>query len=370
VLRQVLPLHALLSRALVAFTIEADNEAEHRLPHRTATHGLSASAPPGAPWLISLAMWASSLRYVPDDGITVAALRAAARTGSNLAGVRRWGYVTFDPEPARGKQPAERSLIRLTAQGRIARDGWAPLGAVIEQRWRDRFGAQAMAEFRAALTTISAHLDPGLPDCLPILGYGLFSRVPAREIQEPSAPLHELQSLQPQTPHEPLWALLSRLLLAFAIEYESESPLSLAISANVLRVLTADGVRTRDIPGLAGMSKEAVAMSRGILGKQALAAEGPDPGGARWRVARLTQHGHRAQVAHADRVATIEHAWHARFRGNAIPALRAALASLPEQELLAGMTPYRDNWRAQARPPATLPHYPMVLHRGGYPDGS
>ena len=28
------------------------------------------------------------------------------------------------------------------------------------------------------------------------------------------------------------------------------------------------------------------------------------------------------------------------------------------------------SWRAAVRRPATLPHYPMVLYRGGYPDGS
>jgi len=27
-------------------------------------------------------------------------------------------------------------------------------------------------------------------------------------------------------------------------------------------------------------------------------------------------------------------------------------------------------WRAKFRRPEVLPHYPMVLHRGGYPDGS
>jgi hypothetical protein len=32
--------------------------------------------------------------------------------------------------------------------------------------------------------------------------------------------------------------------------------------------------------------------------------------------------------------------------------------------------PYPENWRDSVRPPITLPHYPMVLHRGGYPDGS
>src|SRR5260370_32121794 len=37
-------LSALLSQALVAFTIEFDNEAEHRLPHRTTDHGRSGRA--------------------------------------------------------------------------------------------------------------------------------------------------------------------------------------------------------------------------------------------------------------------------------------------------------------------------------------
>jgi methyltransferase (TIGR00027 family) len=362
-----LPLPALLSRALVAFTIEADNEAEHRLPHRTATHGPSPGAPPGAPWMISLAMWASSLRHVPDAGITVAGLRRAARAETNLAGIRRWGYVTFDPEPARGKQPAERALIRLTAQGRIARDGWAPVGEVAEQRWRDRFGAQAIARLRAALATITADLDPGLPDGLPILGHGLFSRLPAPGPRASSAPPREPR---PPQPPAPLWSLLSRPLLAFAIEYESGWPLSLAVSANPLRVADADGVRTRDIPGLAGVSKEAVAMAMGVLGRQALATAGPGPGGDPWRVTRLTARGRLAQDAHAGRVAAIEDAWRARFGANAVAALRAALASLPEPALLAGMAPYPDGWRAQAKPITALPHYPMVLHRGGYPDGS
>src|SRR5580658_808460 len=36
-----LPLSALLSQALVAFTIEFDNEFEHQAPHRTTNHGLT-----------------------------------------------------------------------------------------------------------------------------------------------------------------------------------------------------------------------------------------------------------------------------------------------------------------------------------------
>jgi hypothetical protein len=75
-----LPLSALLSHALVAFTIEADNEAEHRLPHTTRDYGRPAGAGAVAPWMTSLVMWANCLRHVPEDGITLAAMREAART--------------------------------------------------------------------------------------------------------------------------------------------------------------------------------------------------------------------------------------------------------------------------------------------------
>ena len=93
-----LPLSARLSQVLVAFTVEADNEAEHRLPHRTADHGASPGAPPGAPWITSMLMWANCLRHLPDDGITVrGAANGRTRTGTNMDGMRRWGYVTFTP---------------------------------------------------------------------------------------------------------------------------------------------------------------------------------------------------------------------------------------------------------------------------------
>jgi hypothetical protein len=37
---------------------------------------------------------------------------------------------------------------------------------------------------------------------------------------------------------------------------------------------------------------------------------------------------------------------------------------------MGGLEPYPDNWRTDVRPPQMLPHFPMVLHRGGFPDGS
>jgi methyltransferase (TIGR00027 family) len=196
-----LPLSALLSQALVAFTIECDNGAEHLLPHRTATHGLQPGAPADAPWLTSLAIWAACLRFVPDDGITVRELRRLARTGTNLDGVRRWRLVTFSPAPIRGKRPAQDALIRPTAAGSQARDAWREVPGVVEDRWRDRFGASAVDTLRSGLAGIVTDLDPALPDCLPILHHGLYTRLDPLPAPAPTAPA---------PPTLPLWALLSK----------------------------------------------------------------------------------------------------------------------------------------------------------------
>ena len=101
-----LPLPTLLSQALVAFTIEFDNEFEHRSPHRTANH----SAPGDrGPWLVSMAMWFNCMQFVTEGAMPVSELRRLARTGTNLDGMRRWGYVflgSASGEPRRKPRPA------------------------------------------------------------------------------------------------------------------------------------------------------------------------------------------------------------------------------------------------------------------------
>jgi DNA-binding MarR family transcriptional regulator len=359
-----LPLSALLSQALVAFTIEADNEAEHRLPHSTTSYGSDG----GGPWLTSLLMWANCLRHLPDEGITVAELRRRARTGTNLDGMRRWRYVTFTPDPGRGKRPDRDAVIAPTRWGIAARDTWQQVTTDVEARWRDRLGAGAFDALRGALAGVAENLDPGLPDCLPILGYGLFTRreVISRGDDPPYPPAASPAAL-------PLWALLSRPLLAFALQYESEPGPSLAMSADVLPVLTEPGLLVKDIPALAGVSKEAVAMAMTALRGFGLAVEEPDPAGSRFRLARLTRRGRLARDEYPALAADIEADWRARFGDETVAALRRALEPLAAGDpppLFAGLEPYPDNWRARGKPVSVLPHYPMTLHRGGYPDGS
>ena len=359
-----LPLSALLSQALVAFTVEADNETEHRLPHRTSNWGREPGSPPGAPWLTSLVMYANCLRQLPDAGITLAELHARARTGTNLDGMRRWRYVTYSPDPGPGKRPRPDTLIRPTAWGIEARDTWRAVTPDVESRWRDRLGAAQFTALRAALTGLAAHLDPALPDCLPILGYGLRAkRDPGDRNLRAAATVADL----------PLWVLLARLLTAFAAQYEEEPGPSLALSANVLRVLTAEGVPTKDIAALGGVSKAAVAMATGLMRQSGLATEGPDPAGGRYKHTRLTPRGVAARDEYPALAADIEQDWRARHGDVTVTAVRQALEPLTAGDpprLFAGLAPYPDNWRARVPPPATLPHFPLTLHRGGYPDGS
>ena len=364
-----LSLSALLSQALVAFTIEFDNEAEHRLPHHTTNFGAGSQG--DGVWLVSLVMWENCMRFVTDEPITVGELETFARTGTNLDGMRRWGYVTIDgtSKKVHKSRPGPDAVLRATAKGLRARQVWLPLSGLIEERWRERFGPAQLALLRDSLTQLVGQLDPGLPDCLPILGAGLLSRGPDSALPPPRAGQVEVAGL-------PLPALLSRALLSFALEYERESKLSLAVGANLLRVLDREGTRLRDLPPLAGISKEAVSWAMGVLVRSRLAVEAPDPAATRGKVARPTIAGIVAQSVYHELVGIVEQRWQERFTGGTVSALRRALETLAAATdgqpppLFGGLTPYPDNWRAQVRPPGILPHYPMVLHRGGYPDGS
>jgi len=363
-----LSLSALLSQALVAFTIECDNEAEHRIPHRTQDYGASAQGD-GA-WLVSMVMYENCLKFVGEEPMTVAELERLARTCTNLDGMRRWGYITIDGTARKihKSRPGPGAVLRATPKGLQAREVWAPIADLTEQRWRERFGAEQVARLKNALREVVAQLDPGLPDCLPILGANLASRGPDPALPPRPSPI-DLSTL-------PLSALLSRVLLSFALDYERETALSLAASANLLRVLNPEGTRPRDLPGLTGVSKEAVSWVTGVLVRAHLAAEEPDPAASRGKLARLTPRGAAAQRAYQDLLGTTEDRWRQRFGADDAAALWQPLEALAAAKegrpppLFGGLEPYPDGWRARVRPPVVLPYYPMVLHRGGYPDGS
>lgn len=361
---------------LVAFTIEFDNEFERRF----AETGL------GRRFGISMVMWSNFMRFV-GDGITVGELPAAAglpkaRVLSTLGGMERWRYVFVEsgPEAKRDGWGSARGLradwvVRPTPAGLKAQEIWRPLFADIETRWEERFGSQEIRELRRSLGAVTGKLDVELPEYLPIVSgtNGMAAEVEQRR-RERALGDEEIARL-----HLP--ALLAQVLLAFTIDFERESELSLALSANFIRVLDEKGLDVRDLPSVAGVSKEATSMALTFLKNAGHVVVD------RTKQVQLTPKGTEAKEAARGLHANVERAWEARFGARNVRGLRGALQGLLDERdgerarLSEGLRPHTEGWRATKPyvaqtdaviedPTGRLPHYPMVLHRGGWPDGS
>jgi DNA-binding MarR family transcriptional regulator len=362
-----------LSAAMVAFTIEADNEAEQRLAHTTTS--FAATGPPGSVWMTSIAMWFNCLRWLPDGGeLTVAELGRHARMPTNLDGMRRWGYITIDgvgrvKRGGRRPKPTRRSVLAVTRRGRAAADVWQPLPAAIEASWYERFGPGAVDRLRDALGAVLARAHVALPEFMPIGSvYGVG-------IGDPPEPEPERDRDVADEPA--LITLLSQVLLLFASDYERGAKLSLGVHLDGLRVLDAEGVAVRELPRLTGVSKEAIAMIVKRLERLGCVELVPAPDRGRGKHARLSaQRGVKARAAGARRVQRVLDDWRERFGDDAVSGLQSALEPIVGDgtrggsRLFEGLEPYPDGWRAQLPAPELLPWFPMVLHRGGYPDGS
>ncbi len=394
-------LSELLSQLLVAYTIEFDNEFERLMPHRTATLGPGGPSPARSPalspaggpirrvWLVSMAMWSNLMRYLPPEGLPK---RQVEGLPANLSGLERWGYVVVEP-PAGAGRAADR-LVRPTEAGLWAQACWRGLAGVVDGRWEQRFGAAAIAELRESLRGIAGQVGAGaggMPLYLPMVvnSDGLRSRY--RDLRDLGLPTLDVAELD-------LSALLSAVLLAFTLEYEAVVRLPLPICANTLRVMEDAGVRQAELALLAGVSREAVSMSVGFLERNGYVEVGADPAGAgagagaggRGKFVRLTERGVRARDGRARLAARIELGWEDRFGAGEVERLRGVLRELVTRRsddgrptLAIGLEPgpgsggwrahgvYRAQTRAMlADPAAALPRHPMVLHRGGYPDGS
>jgi DNA-binding MarR family transcriptional regulator len=362
-----------LSHVLLAFTIEADNEVEQGLRDTGARP-------------VSLVMWSNVMRYVTDQGITVrdvahATCQPHKPVASIVGGLERWRYLIVEHDPREGAVPRRdgfgsargvkpRTVLRPTTAGAVARQLWEPVVAKVEERWVERFGSQDVDELRNALARIDDQLGVAMPRYLPVLSAkGLFA-----------APVVALRERDGQSTRD-LPTLLSRVLLAFTMDYERGSAVSLPIAANVLRVLSPDPTPITSVPLATGLSKEAVSTTLTWLDREDYVAVKPDPNG-RGKVVALTAAGSATQHFHLERLTEIETAWNEQFGPDTVATLKASLARiLGNSSLPAGLVTPAGGWRGEShykartaafidQPATALPQSPVVLHRGGWPDGS
>ena len=108
------------------------------------------------------------------------------------------------------------------------------------------------------------------------------------------------------------------------------------------------------------------------------------PGGATaaTKVVRLSPKGRELQKNWGRLHVDVEERWRTRFGADGVRRLRSCLERVLEHDHLGrGLEPHPGGWRGSGlyaertkamveNPRAALPHYPMVLHRGGWPDGS
>jgi DNA-binding transcriptional ArsR family regulator len=372
----VKPLTALLSQACIAFAIEFDNEFEARVPHHTTLGGEGAEA--GLPWLVSLGMWALYLRHIDDDGVSVrdfvrrAGLSKEAARAALERLIRWWGYLDMLPPPGGTKSaPKGDWTLRPSSGGVSAFRVWRVLAGIVEERWRQRLGAERVGVLRAALERLACELPPAGTYYLPIGQYGLFTPAPVRRADADGAAL-------------PLYALLCAPLIAAAIEVERESSVAMALGENVLRVLARGSALVSELPAQTGLTFRAVASSLTYLLRQGLAVEERR---GRFRAIALTQAGIAAELRFRERIRALERNWRARYGGDVIDRVRAAIEQIlaardgNTSALGAGLLPPPKGWRAArpylrqteafvAEPESNLAHFPVIAHRGAWPDGS
>lgn len=321
-------LAALLSQVLVAYTVEFDNEFERRMG--AAGYG-------GAG--LSLSVWSNVMRFVPEGGVSVRNLGVLALAGDTqmkfgIGCLERWRFVVLQPEegdtrdvPVAMHRQAGRELrdgwgsgrgirgqwiVRATTKGRKAIEIWPELFGEMEKRWKARFGEDVVERLRNSLRGIVNQLDVELPE--PVA-------MDREEAEEAPFPPRKAQDRAEQS----LPALLSQVLMAFALEFDRESRVSLALCANMLRVLGKKPVPVREIPRLTGGSRETTAM--GWQMKRFVQVEN-DRAGKRGKAVRLNALGLEAQRTYRRLIGEIEKRWEARFGKKQVDELRASLLAI------------------------------------------
>ena len=144
------PLSALLSQALIAFTLDFDR----RFEANCKALGSKRSPP-------SLAMWSNILRFVSDHGVDQRKLPdlsgiSKPAVQSSVACLERHGWVTVD---------AATKTVRLTSRGKKIAKLWRSTLQEVEDQW----SASLRASLEKAVDKLEAPL-PFYPVALPNRG--------------------------------------------------------------------------------------------------------------------------------------------------------------------------------------------------------
>jgi hypothetical protein len=259
----------------------------------------------------SLDEWSNLLRALDAKGVDARELPAMLRLSRRAvrtrvtAGVRK-GWVEVS------KYGRGRTVARLTARGSEVAARWQPLQEAAEERWTRDLGTVRAARLRAVLEVAVARIplelphypaSYGLADASITGGYGQDWK------SVPRSPGDTVSFL-------PVGALLSELIVAFAMDYETRSPVALSLSTTILLRIPPQGCAIEEIGHSVGVS----ALHRhGFVRIERQRGTG---------VIHLTSNGTAVRENYHDRIKAVETEWRDRPGGRAVLALRTALEAV------------------------------------------
>jgi hypothetical protein len=325
------PLSALLSQILVAYTVELDCEFERRMLQIQSSSAR-----------LSLVLWLNLMQFLADGPVSLRTLASRARaaeagTKAGLGCLERWGVVALQPGKRAGFGSARGIRadwpVRLTAGGETAVGIWRDLIPEIDARWSRRFGND-VTRLRRSLETIEHDVDLELPQGLPVAILMLPEYGPRKSAAEGGLPLP---------------VLLSRVLLAFALDFEHESRLPISLCANAIRVLGDEPIPEAEIPIRTGCSEETAGI--GWQHKPYIIVE-TDPARGRGKFVRLSEAGITARQEYYRRTRAVEEKWKKRFPAATNESRESLTTLLKSGGLSDALKPPPGTTRAGAQTPA------------------
>ena len=264
-------------------------------------------------------------------------------------------------------------MVRATRGGRQAQEIFRPLPALIDDRWRTRFGAGAIGHLEQALRAVFDELPIDPPAYLPVVYPDAERQGGAGAPQgDPIGPRRVASTGPASRPCSRGSSWPSRSTS------RAESRISLPDRCQHAARARPDR-RTRPRPAAADRRVEGGQRDvRGLAGTTRLCRDAsPTRPRAAARCSASPRKVCKAQQKCRRLLDATEMSWRTTYGAVAVDDLRAALeplvgdGTLASSPLARGSSPTRTTGAPRVRQaPATLPHYPMVLHRGGYPDGS
>ncbi len=207
-------------------------------------------------------------------------------------------------------------LVRLTGSYSNLPAQWQLLRHAAEEHWQQKIGIDYTTALRAALEEVVAKLPHEHPHYPASYGPADASITGGNGQDWKAVPRVAGDTVS----YLPLSALLSQALVAFAMDYETRSPVALSLSAAIMIRIPPTG---RPLKGL-GYSVGISALSRhGFVRLDGSKSRG---------TIYLTRNGLEVRDAYYERMQAVEAEWRVKLGANAVQTLRRTLANAGRSE--------------------------------------